>query len=151
MLRLWRRDVPLSERLGEDSPLAAAPSPPPTVAPTGPNISWLPEAPLLSPDQPIFLMTPAAQAVSGFFVWTALILTCHQVTASERQEGGGFGGLKCQQGSAGRRVCCLMHRWCDPSSTHICSGPRRAGLLGNMPRQVFARIRTHLKTHRGET
>lgn len=85
MLRLWRRDVPLSERLGEDSPLAAAPSPPPTVAPTGPNISWLPEAPLLSPDQPIFLMTPAAQAVSGFFVWTALILTCHQVTASKQQ------------------------------------------------------------------
>lgn len=82
MLRLWRRDVPLSERLGEDSPLAAAPGLPPTVAPTGPNISWLPEVPLLSQDQPIFLMTPAAQAVSGFFVWTALILTCHQVTAS---------------------------------------------------------------------
>ncbi|XP_026207543.1 transmembrane protein 184ba [Anabas testudineus] len=79
MLRLWRRDVPLSERLGEDSPLVAAPGPPPTAAPMGPNISWLPEAPLLSPDQPIFLMTPAAQAVSGFFVWTALILTCHQI------------------------------------------------------------------------
>ncbi|CAK6961701.1 transmembrane protein 184ba [Scomber scombrus] len=80
MLRLWRRDVPLSERLGEDSPLAAAPGPPPTAALTGgPNISWLPEAPLLSSEQPIFLMTPAAQAVSGFFVWTALILTCHQI------------------------------------------------------------------------
>ncbi|XP_029934500.1 transmembrane protein 184ba isoform X1 [Myripristis murdjan] len=78
MLRLWRRDMPLSERLGDDSPLAVAPGPP-TTAPTGPNISWLPEAPLLSPDQPIFLMTPAAQAVSGFFVWTALILTCHQI------------------------------------------------------------------------
>lgn len=78
--------MPLSERLGEDSPLAAAPSPPPTVAPTGPNISWLPEAPLLSQDQPTFLMTPAAQAVSGFFVWTALILTCHQVTASGQLE-----------------------------------------------------------------
>lgn len=90
MLRLWRRDVPLSERLGEDSPLAAAPGPPPTTAPMGPNISWLPEAPLLNPDQPIFLMTPAAQAVSGFFVWTALILTCHQVTASTHRmvEGG---------------------------------------------------------------
>lgn len=83
MLRLWRRDIPLSERLGEDSPLVAAPGPPPTSTPMGPNISWLPEAPLLSPDQPIFLMTPAAQAVSGFFVWTALILTCHQVTASK--------------------------------------------------------------------
>ncbi|KAK1881044.1 Transmembrane protein 184B, partial [Dissostichus eleginoides] len=62
MLNLWRRDVPLSEP-----------------APTGPNISWLPEAPLLTLDQPTFLMTPAAQAVSGFFVWTALILTCHQI------------------------------------------------------------------------
>ncbi|CAG04497.1 unnamed protein product, partial [Tetraodon nigroviridis] len=30
-------------------------------------------------EQPIFLMTPAAQAVSGFFVWTALLLTCHQI------------------------------------------------------------------------
>lgn len=86
MLKLWRRDVPLSERLGEDSPLAAAPVPPPTAAPTGPNISWLPEAPLLGQDPPIFLMTPAAQAVSGFFVWTALILTCHQVTASKQQK-----------------------------------------------------------------
>ncbi|XP_033975844.1 transmembrane protein 184ba [Trematomus bernacchii] len=80
MLNLWRRDVPLSERLGEDSPLAAAPPLlPPTASPTGPNISWLPEAPLLTLDQPTFLMTPAAQAVSGFFVWTALILTCHQI------------------------------------------------------------------------
>lgn len=79
---LRRRDVPLSEWLGEGAPAASAPSPPPTVAPTGPNISWIPEAPLLSQDQPIFLMTPAAQAVSGFFVWTALILTCHQVSAA---------------------------------------------------------------------
>ncbi|XP_040031919.1 transmembrane protein 184ba isoform X1 [Gasterosteus aculeatus] len=79
MLTPWRRDVPLSERLGEDPVLAAAPAPPPTAAPAGPNMSWLPEAPLLSQDQPIFLMTPAAQAVSGFFVWTALILTCHQI------------------------------------------------------------------------
>uniref|UniRef100_A0A8C4ZXB6 Transmembrane protein 184ba n=1 Tax=Gadus morhua TaxID=8049 RepID=A0A8C4ZXB6_GADMO len=46
-----------------------------TVAPTGPNISWFPESPLLSPDQPTFLMTTAAQAISGFFVWTALIIT----------------------------------------------------------------------------
>lgn len=81
MLRLWRRDVPLSERLRQDSPLVATPGPPPTAALMGPNISWLPEAPLLGADQPIFLMTLAAQAVSGFFVWTALILTCHQVTA----------------------------------------------------------------------
>lgn len=82
MSRLWRRDVPLSEWLGDDAPAAAAPSLPPTVAPTGPNISWIPEAPLLNQDQPIFLMTPAAQAVSGFFVWTALVLTCHQVSVA---------------------------------------------------------------------
>ncbi|XP_053708855.1 transmembrane protein 184ba isoform X2 [Synchiropus splendidus] len=79
MFRMLRRDVPLSERLGEDSPSVAAPGPPATAAPTGPNMSLLPEAPLMSQDQPIFLMTPAAQAVSGFFVWTALILTCHQI------------------------------------------------------------------------
>lgn len=82
MLRLWRRDVPL---LGGNVPAAAGPSPPPTAAPTGPNISWIPEAPLLGPDKPIFLMTPAAQAVSGFFVWTALILTCHQVSAAAKK------------------------------------------------------------------
>ncbi|XP_076028095.1 transmembrane protein 184ba [Genypterus blacodes] len=76
MSMLWRRDVPLT---GVDAPLDTAPSPPPTATPTGPNMSLFPEAPLLSQDQPIFLMTPAAQAVSGFFVWTALILTCHQI------------------------------------------------------------------------
>ncbi|KAM9773178.1 transmembrane protein 184ba isoform X2 [Syngnathus typhle] len=76
MPRLWRRDVPLSERLGVDSLLAEAAGTPP---PGGPNISWLPEAPLLSQDQPTFLMTPMAQAVSGIFVWTSLILTCHQI------------------------------------------------------------------------
>ncbi|XP_028332724.1 transmembrane protein 184ba [Gouania willdenowi] len=79
MLKLWRRDVPLSEMLGEDSPLVAAAGPLHTASPAGPNISWLPEAPLLSTDQPIFLMSPAAQAVSGFFVWVALVLTCHQI------------------------------------------------------------------------
>ncbi|XP_061823300.1 transmembrane protein 184ba isoform X1 [Nerophis lumbriciformis] len=79
MLMLWRRDVPLSERLGEESPLTAAAGVPATPAPAGPNISWLPDLPLLSQDQPTFLMTPAAQAVSGFFVWTALILTSHQI------------------------------------------------------------------------
>ncbi|XP_038612377.1 transmembrane protein 184B isoform X1 [Tachyglossus aculeatus] len=30
-------------------------------------------------EQPIFLMTTAAQATSGFFVWTALLITCHQI------------------------------------------------------------------------
>ncbi|XP_033840343.1 transmembrane protein 184ba [Periophthalmus magnuspinnatus] len=79
MLTLLPQDVPFAERLGEDAPMEVAPGPPPTAPPTGPNISWLPEAPLLSQDPPIFLMTPAAQALSGFFVWTALILTCHQI------------------------------------------------------------------------
>ncbi|XP_061562748.1 transmembrane protein 184ba isoform X1 [Phycodurus eques] len=79
MLRLWRSDLPLSERLGVDSPLAAVSGSPVTQPPRGPNISWLPEPPLMSEDQPIFLMTPAAQAVSGFFVWSALIFTCHQI------------------------------------------------------------------------
>ncbi|XP_032430953.1 transmembrane protein 184ba isoform X1 [Xiphophorus hellerii] len=68
MFRLRRRDVP------------PGPDPDPlTAAPMGPNISWLQEAPLLGSDRPTFLMSPAAQAVSGFFVWTALILTCHQI------------------------------------------------------------------------
>ncbi|XP_077407390.1 transmembrane protein 184ba isoform X2 [Vanacampus margaritifer] len=79
MQRLWRRDVPLSERLGADGPLVDAPGSSATPPPGGPNISWLPEAPLLSQDPPTFLMTPTAQAVSGFFVWAALVLTCHQI------------------------------------------------------------------------
>uniref|UniRef100_A0A3P9IYD3 Transmembrane protein 184bb n=1 Tax=Oryzias latipes TaxID=8090 RepID=A0A3P9IYD3_ORYLA len=77
MIRPQRRDVPPPERLGGDVPLVHALQP--SAVPMGPNISWLSEAPLLGPDQPIFLMTPAAQAVSGFFVWTALLLTCHQI------------------------------------------------------------------------
>ncbi|KAJ7984740.1 hypothetical protein DPEC_G00357900 [Dallia pectoralis] len=81
MISLWRRNM--SERLGvgggKDSPLGLAPAPIFTMPPSGPNISWLPAAPLLTPDQPIFLMTPAAQALSGIFVWTALLITCHQI------------------------------------------------------------------------
>ncbi|KAK5611060.1 hypothetical protein CRENBAI_022634 [Crenichthys baileyi] len=79
MFRLQRRDVPHPERPDKDSPLVDAPGPPSTAVPMGPNISWFPEAPLLGTDQPTFLMSPAAQAISGFFVWTALILTCHQI------------------------------------------------------------------------
>ncbi|KAJ8283819.1 hypothetical protein COCON_G00026690 [Conger conger] len=79
MDRLWRRDVPPAERLGNNSPPGLAPGPPSTMPPAGPNISWLPEAPRLSAEQPFFLMTTTAQAVSGFFVWTALLLTCHQI------------------------------------------------------------------------
>ncbi|XP_048025945.1 transmembrane protein 184ba [Chanodichthys erythropterus] len=78
MLLLLRRDVPLSDHFGEEVD-GMAPGSLATMAPAGPNISWFPEAPLLTPEQPIFLMTTTAQAVSGFFVWTALLLTCHQI------------------------------------------------------------------------
>lgn len=30
----------------------------------------------------MFLNTTAAQAISGIFVWSALLMTCHQVSAS---------------------------------------------------------------------
>uniref|UniRef100_UPI003DA114F8 transmembrane protein 184ba n=1 Tax=Danio rerio TaxID=7955 RepID=UPI003DA114F8 len=78
MLLLLRRDVPLADHFGEEI-VSMAPGLLATMAPAGPNISWLPDAPLLTPEQPIFLMTTTAQAVSGFFVWTALLLTCHQI------------------------------------------------------------------------
>ncbi|KAK2876541.1 hypothetical protein QQF64_004658 [Cirrhinus molitorella] len=78
MLLLLRRDVPLSDHFGKEV-VGMAPGSLVTMAPTGPNISWLPEAPLLTPEQPIFLMTTTAQALSGIFVWTALLLTCHQI------------------------------------------------------------------------
>ncbi|XP_041942922.1 transmembrane protein 184B-like isoform X1 [Alosa alosa] len=80
MQQLWRRDVPL-ERVGNDSPVGIAPIPPASAAaPGGPNMSWVPEAPqIVTPDNPMFLMTSAAQTISGFFVWTALLLTCHQI------------------------------------------------------------------------
>uniref|UniRef100_A0A8C6WGN8 Transmembrane protein 184B n=1 Tax=Neogobius melanostomus TaxID=47308 RepID=A0A8C6WGN8_9GOBI len=38
-----------------------------------------PRRPAARPGPPHFPHDPAAQAVSGFFVWTALILTCHQI------------------------------------------------------------------------
>lgn len=78
MLLILRRDVPLSDHFGEEVK-RMAPGSLATMAPAGPNISWFPEAPLLTPEQPIFLMTTTAQAVSGFFVWTALLITCHQI------------------------------------------------------------------------
>ncbi|XP_056324923.1 transmembrane protein 184ba isoform X2 [Danio aesculapii] len=78
LLQLLRRDVPLADHFGEEI-VGMAPGLLATMAPAGPNISWLPEAPLLTPEQPIFLMTTTAQALSGFFVWTALLLTCHQI------------------------------------------------------------------------
>lgn len=45
------------------------------------NVSWMPEdGGPTAVEQPVFLMTTAAQAISGFFVWTAVLITCHQVT-----------------------------------------------------------------------
>ncbi|XP_026181069.1 transmembrane protein 184B-like isoform X1 [Mastacembelus armatus] len=79
MSPLWRRDIPLSQRLGNDSPIGLALGSPATMAPQGPNSSSVPEIPVVTPDEPIFLMTSTAQTISGFFVWTALLITCHQI------------------------------------------------------------------------
>uniref|UniRef100_A0A8C2C1H7 Transmembrane protein 184B n=1 Tax=Cyprinus carpio TaxID=7962 RepID=A0A8C2C1H7_CYPCA len=71
MALLWRRGVSLLERSGNDSLVGMARGPGVvTVAPGGHNRSW---------ETPIFLMTPAAQTISGFFTWTALLLTCQQI------------------------------------------------------------------------
>ncbi|XP_041093811.1 transmembrane protein 184ba isoform X2 [Polyodon spathula] len=77
MSRLWRRDVPLvvpGSSVGE-----VAPGPHSTATPTSPNMSWIPEEPVTPLGEPFFLMTTSAQAISGFFVWTALLLTCQQI------------------------------------------------------------------------
>lgn len=79
MSQLRGRDLILSERLGNDSPVGFAPGPPATAAPQGSNSSWTPEVPVVTQEAPIFLMTSTAQTISGFFVWTALLITCHQV------------------------------------------------------------------------
>ncbi|XP_026888119.1 transmembrane protein 184B-like isoform X1 [Electrophorus electricus] len=80
MGQLWRRDVPLLENLGNSSVVGmASDQDPGTVSTRGQNRSWVPETPLVTPEEPIFLMTPAAQTISGLFVWTALIVTCHQI------------------------------------------------------------------------
>lgn len=80
MSQLRERNIILSERLGNDSPVGFAPGLPATVAPRGANSSWIPEATVVTPEEPIFLMTSTAQTISGFFVWTALLITCHQVS-----------------------------------------------------------------------
>ncbi|XP_029446024.1 transmembrane protein 184B isoform X1 [Rhinatrema bivittatum] len=49
-----------------------------TSMPVGPNFSHMPDGPMPL-EQPMFLMTTTAQAISGFFVWTALLITCHQI------------------------------------------------------------------------
>ncbi|XP_058872112.1 transmembrane protein 184B-like isoform X2 [Acipenser ruthenus] len=77
MSRLWRRDVPLvapGSSVGE-----VAPGPHSTATPASPNMSWIPEEPITPLGEPFFLMTTSAQAISGFFVWTALLLTCQQI------------------------------------------------------------------------
>ncbi|KAG8511169.1 Transmembrane protein 184B, partial [Galemys pyrenaicus] len=59
---------------------ALAPGPAlPTVAAASPSTSEIPEGSPTAMEQPVFLMTTAAQAISGFFVWTALLITCHQI------------------------------------------------------------------------
>uniref|UniRef100_G1TR71 Transmembrane protein 184B n=1 Tax=Oryctolagus cuniculus TaxID=9986 RepID=G1TR71_RABIT len=50
-----------------------------TTAAASPGVSTIPEGRPTAMEQPVFLMTTAAQAVSGFFVWTALLITCHQI------------------------------------------------------------------------
>lgn len=56
----------------------------PTTAAASPSISVIPEGSPTAMEQPVFLMTTAAQAISGFFVWTALLITCHQVSRPGR-------------------------------------------------------------------
>ncbi|ELW58478.1 Transmembrane protein 184B [Tupaia chinensis] len=59
---------------------ALAPDPAsPTTAAASPSVSVTPEGSPTAMEQPVFLMTTAAQAISGFFVWTALLITCHQI------------------------------------------------------------------------
>lgn len=93
MSHLRGRNIILSERLGNDSPAGFAPGLPATVAPRGGNSSWIPDATVVTPEEPIFLMTSTARTISGFFVWTALLITCHQV--SRRKQFSICTGLKC--------------------------------------------------------
>ncbi|XP_072725363.1 transmembrane protein 184B isoform X1 [Ciconia boyciana] len=63
-------DITAAPRLGSTA----------TTPAVAPNFSWMPEdGSPTAVEQPIFLMTTAAQAISGFFVWTALLITCHQI------------------------------------------------------------------------
>ncbi|XP_078521081.1 transmembrane protein 184A [Lissotriton helveticus] len=57
------------------SPLTTSSLPPQVVAMPLP----LTDAQNVTDGQQIFLTTPAAQGISGVFVWSALILTCHQI------------------------------------------------------------------------
>ncbi|XP_067311207.1 transmembrane protein 184B-like isoform X2 [Pseudorasbora parva] len=72
MAVLWRRGVSLLN----GSLVGMAPGPGVvTVAPEGHNRS----TPVVAVETPIFLMTAAAQTISGIFTWTALLLTCQQI------------------------------------------------------------------------
>lgn len=84
MSQLRGRNIILSERLGNDSPAGFAPGLPATMAPRGANSSWIPDATVVTPEEPIFLMTSTAQTISGVFVWTALLITCHQVSRQKQ-------------------------------------------------------------------
>ncbi|KAA0706347.1 Transmembrane protein 184B [Triplophysa tibetana] len=67
----WRRDVSLSQHSGNNSLLT------PGVITMAPDHNR--STPVVAMETPIFLMTPAAQTISGFFTWTALLLTCQQI------------------------------------------------------------------------
>ncbi|XP_043924378.1 transmembrane protein 184B isoform X3 [Protopterus annectens] len=77
MDRLRHRDVAALVESSEGEKMVSSPESGTTTS-AGPNVSWMPDTPI-GVEQPFFLMTTAAQAVSGFFVWTALLITCHQI------------------------------------------------------------------------
>ncbi|XP_051686525.2 transmembrane protein 184A isoform X5 [Oryctolagus cuniculus] len=65
--------VPLvSATWPQPSPLAAMPT-----VPAGPQVDRVGNGSQSAPQ--LFLMTPLARGISGVFVWTALLLTCHQI------------------------------------------------------------------------
>lgn len=55
-----------------------------------------------------FLNTRIAQAVSGIFVWTALLITCHQVSLSHPFQTGIFWN---SQAWGGLKHCTIKHGW----------------------------------------
>ncbi|XP_059900809.1 transmembrane protein 184B-like isoform X1 [Gadus macrocephalus] len=79
MSRLWRRDMALTGQSSRGPPVGPVPGAPTMATLGGPISSPVPETLLVMPTDPIFLMTSAAQTISGVFVWTALLLTCHQI------------------------------------------------------------------------
>lgn len=93
----WRRDVSLSQHSGNNSLLTSGVI---TMAPDH-NRS----TPVVAMETPIFLMTPAAQTISGFFTWTALLLTCQQVSHVPHDMSSDSHCFKCDVGgSSGTNV-----------------------------------------------